>query len=92
MDDFFTESYPDPDDLETAANRAGEIRRFLKDILETDVATTGPDVVLEELFPLAAEADYPIAVVNEAGKFVGEIQISSIFENMIQEKVEETNE
>ncbi len=66
--------------------------KSLKDILETDVATTNPDVVLEELFPLAAEADYPIAVVNEEGKFVGEIQISSIFENMIQEKVEETNE
>ena len=64
---------------------------YLKDALETDVATTDPDVVLEELFPIAAEADYPIAVVDEAGKFIGEIQISSIFENMIQEKVEDNN-
>jgi glycine betaine/proline transport system ATP-binding protein len=63
----------------------------LKDVLETDIATTNPDVVLEELFPTAAAADYPIAVIDEAGKFIGEIQISSIFENMIQEKVEVTN-
>jgi glycine betaine/proline transport system ATP-binding protein len=59
---------------------------YLKDALETDIATTEPDVVLEELFPMAASADYPIAIVNEAGKFIGEIQISSIFENMIQDK------
>jgi glycine betaine/proline transport system ATP-binding protein len=64
---------------------------YLKDAMETDIATTGPDVVLEELFPLAAEADYPIAVIDEVGKFIGEIQISSIFENMIQEKTEGNN-
>jgi glycine betaine/proline transport system ATP-binding protein len=64
---------------------------YLKDALETDIATTDPDVVLEELFPMAAAADYPIAVIDEAGKFIGEIQISSIFENMIQEKVEDAN-
>jgi len=64
---------------------------YLKDALETDIATTDPDVVLEELFPMAAAADYPIAVINETGKFIGEIQISSIFENMIQEKVEDAN-
>jgi len=63
----------------------------LKEALEEETATTDPDVVLEELFPMAASADYPIAVVEEGGKFVGEIQVSSIFENMIQEKVEDTN-
>jgi glycine betaine/proline transport system ATP-binding protein len=64
---------------------------YLKDAMETDIATTDPDVVLEELFPMAAEADYPIAVIDEVGKFIGEIQISSIFENMIQEKTEGNN-
>jgi glycine betaine/proline transport system ATP-binding protein len=64
---------------------------YLKDAMETDIATTDPDVVLEALFPMAAEADYPIAVVDEVGKFIGEIQISSIFENMIQEKTEGNN-
>jgi glycine betaine/proline transport system ATP-binding protein len=59
---------------------------YLKEVLETDIATTGPDVLLEELFPIAASADYPIAVVDAVGKFIGEIRISSIFENMIQDK------
>ncbi len=57
---------------------------FPEDAFEPDPPTTAPDVILEDLFPIAAEADYPIAVVDENGKFMGEIQISSIFENMIQ--------
>jgi len=60
----------------------------LKEALESDPATTSPEAVLEDLFPIAAEADYPIAVVNEQGRFLGEVQISSIFENMVQDKGE----
>lgn len=59
---------------------------FPEEAFEPDQLTTNPDALLEELFPIAAEADYPIAVVDEEGKFMGEIQISSIFENMIQDK------
>ena len=58
----------------------------LREALEPDPATTDPEVVLEDLFPIAAEADYPIAVVNDQGRFLGEVQISSIFENMVQDK------
>ena len=58
----------------------------LKDALEPSPPTTDPEVVLEDLFPIAAEADYPIAVVNEQGRFLGEVQISSIFENIVQDK------
>jgi glycine betaine/proline transport system ATP-binding protein len=65
---------------------------YLKDALEKDIATTNPEAVLEDLFPVAASADYPIAVVDETGKFIGEIQISSIFENMIQEKTGGNND
>jgi glycine betaine/proline transport system ATP-binding protein len=64
----------------------------IREALEPDPATTDPEVVLEDLFPIAAEADYPIAVVNNQGKFLGEVQISSIFENMIQDKGEGTDE
>lgn len=64
----------------------------LKEALEPSPPTTDPEVVLEDLFPLAAEADYPIAVVDDQGRFMGEIQISSIFENMIQNKGAETDE
>jgi len=60
----------------------------LKEALEPDPATTSPEEVLEDIFPIAAEADYPIAVVNEQGRFLGEVQISSIFENMVQDKGE----
>ncbi len=58
----------------------------LKEAFTPDPPTTNPVTILEDLFPIAAEADYPIAVVDEDGKFMGEIQISSIFENMIQSK------
>jgi glycine betaine/proline transport system ATP-binding protein len=58
----------------------------LKEALEPDPPIADPDTVLEDLFPLAAESDYPIAVVGEDGRFMGEIQTSSIFENMIQDK------
>ena len=64
----------------------------VKDALEPDPPITNPDAVLEDLFPLAAEADYPIAVVGDDGRFKGEIQISSIFENMIQDKGDGTDE
>jgi len=64
----------------------------VKDALEPDPPTTNPETILEDLFPIAAEADYPIAVVDDNGRFVGEIQISSIFENMIQDKGDGTDE
>jgi glycine betaine/proline transport system ATP-binding protein len=63
----------------------------VKDAFEPDPSITNPEAVLEDLFPLAAEADYPIAVVDN-GRFMGEIQISSIFENMIQDKGDGTDE
>ena len=58
----------------------------LKDSFEPDPAVASPDTVLEDLFPVAAEAEYPIAVIDDEGRFVGEVQISAIFENMIQDK------
>jgi len=64
----------------------------VKDALEPDPPITNPDAVLEDLFPIAAEADYPIAVVDDNGRFMGEIQIGSIFENMIQDKGDGTDE
>ncbi|MEA1971283.1 MAG: glycine betaine/L-proline ABC transporter ATP-binding protein [Thermodesulfobacteriota bacterium] len=65
---------------------------FPEEAFEPNPPITNPDAILEDLFPLAAEADYPIAVVDEDGKFMGEIQISSIFENMTQDKEADANE
>jgi CBS-domain-containing membrane protein len=41
---------------------------------------------LEDLFPLAASARYSIPVVDDEGKFMGEIHTSTILISMIQEK------
>ena len=59
---------------------------FPEDAFEPESPTTAPEAILEDLFPIAAEADYPIAVVDEDGRFMGEVQISSIFESMTQDK------
>jgi len=46
---------------------------------------------LEELFPLAASTGYPIAVVDENGKFMGEIHNTTILLSMIQGTETEAN-
>ncbi len=56
----------------------------LSEVMDHAPVTTSPETILEDLFPLAAGAEYPIAVVDENNRFLGEIQISSIFENLIQ--------
>jgi len=62
----------------------------LKEALEPDLLTCTMDTVMEDLFPLAASTQYPIAVVDENGKFVGEIHTTTILVSMIQEKDTET--
>ena len=64
----------------------------VRDALDPDPPMADPEAVLEDLFPLAAESDYPIAVVDQDGRFMGEVQTSSIFENMIQDKGEGADE
>ena len=61
---------------------------FLQNALEPDLLTCTDDTVIEDLFPLAASTMYPIAVVDDNGKFIGEIHSSTILVSMIQEKTE----
>ena len=56
----------------------------LRDALEPDLLTCTPETVVEDLFPLAASASYPIPVVDDKVKFVGEIHIGTILSCMIQ--------
>jgi glycine betaine/proline transport system ATP-binding protein len=49
--------------------RAG--RTDLADILATDAATIGPDVVVSELLETAVESDLPLAVVDEKRRLLG---------------------
>ncbi len=61
----------------------------LREALEPDLPTCTVDMVVEDLFPLAASTGYPIPVVDDTGKFVGEIHYSTILVSMIQEKATE---
>ena len=58
----------------------------LKEALEPDLPTCTADTVIEELFALAVSTMHPIPVVDETGRFMGEIYNSSIMISMIQEK------
>lgn len=58
----------------------------LTEALEPDISTCTSDTVVEDLLPLAASTEYPIPVVDEKGKFVGEINTGTILVSMIQEK------
>ncbi len=58
----------------------------LTEALEPDLSTCTSDMVVEDLLPLAASTEYPIPVVDETEKFLGEINIGAILFSMIQEK------
>ncbi|MBA7506649.1 Glycine betaine/carnitine transport ATP-binding protein GbuA [subsurface metagenome] len=58
----------------------------LIEALEPDLSTCTSDMVVEDLLPLAASTEYPIPVVDEKEKFVGEVNIGTILVSMIQEK------
>jgi len=56
----------------------------LRDALEPDLLTCTSETVVEDLFPLAVSTSYPIPVVDDKGRFMGEIHISTILSCMIQ--------
>ena len=65
----------------------------LKEAVEPDLPAGTPEMVLEDLFPLAVSTRYPIPIVDEKDKFLGEIHTSAILINMIQETaIEEITE
>ena len=64
----------------------------LKEALEPDLPICTADTVIEELFPLTVSTMHPIPVVDEAGRFMGEIYNSTIIISMIQEKETEEEE
>lgn len=60
----------------------------LTEVLEPDLITCTPDMLMEDLFPLTVSTEYSIPVVDEEGKFMGEIHTSTILLSMIQEQEE----
>jgi glycine betaine/proline transport system ATP-binding protein len=67
-------------------------RENLADTLDKDVITCDADTLMEELFALAASSPYPIAVVDEDRKLIGEVFDQSIFIGLVQEKAETETE
>ena len=48
------------------------------------LATTSPDTFIEEIIPLAAQTERYIAVVDDEGRLLGEIQRRALLEGMVE--------
>lgn len=53
-----------------------------------DYPTSDPDQVIEDIIPMAVENQYPIPVVDETGRFLGEITSRTILRHLITKKEE----
>ena len=58
--------------------------KSLRDALESDLITCTDDTVMEDLFPLVASTGFPIPVVDDSGKFLGELCTTDILVSMVQ--------
>jgi glycine betaine/proline transport system ATP-binding protein len=61
-------------------------------VLEPDIATCTSDMLLEDLFAFAVATKYPIPVIDENGKLIGEIDNETILSSMVQYKEIEAGE
>ncbi|MGD2126182.1 MAG: glycine betaine/L-proline ABC transporter ATP-binding protein [Desulfobacteraceae bacterium] len=57
----------------------------LKEGLITGLPTCTPEMIIEELFPLATSTKFPIAVLDGKARFMGDIRNRRIIESMIQD-------
>ena len=48
-----------------------------------DAETTSPDAYIEEIIPMAAETEHPIAVLDEDGRLVGEVHRGALLTGMV---------
>ena len=46
------------------------------------VMTASPDAYIEEIIPMAAQTEHPIAVVDEQGRLLGEIHRGALLTGM----------
>ncbi len=72
------------DDVVKAANE----KKFLKDIMITDVPTVSPDTPIRDSIPMIAESNFPLAVINENQKLMGVIVRGSILGSLIMKEDE----
>ena len=50
--------------------------------------TADPDAYIEDLIPMAAQTEHPIAVVNEEGRLLGEVHRGALLTGMSDEATE----
>ena len=65
------------------AIRAVQEKRSIQEVLERDVPTTTPDVMVSDIMPIAAETPYPIAVVDQDGQLQGIVTKASVLSSLV---------
>ncbi len=66
------------------ALRAGKENLKLFDVINKDVMTTSENTLLSEILPMAAEAKYPIAVLNGGGVLKGIVTKASVLSSLAE--------
>ena len=67
---------------EQARDQASQGKGSLDGAPITPAVTTNPDTYIEEIIPIAAQSEYPIAVVGDNGSLVGEIRRGALLAGM----------
>jgi glycine betaine/proline transport system ATP-binding protein len=66
-----------------------EKKENLEEILETDIYTTYATTAIADLLPIALRTRYPIAVVDEEGKFKGIVDRAAIINEVSEDTDDE---
>lgn len=73
-------------------DHAGKLARqkveSLREVVLADVMTVGPDAYIEELIPMAASTEHPIAVIDDDGRLLGEVHRGALLTGMSDEATE----
>lgn len=65
------------------AIKANKENQTIADVLIRDIMTTTPDTLLNDVLPMAAEAKFPIAVIDEEGAIKGIITKAQVLSSII---------
>ncbi len=69
--------------LDDAAKALRRGDTTLRDVVDAECPRVSPDTLVEDLVPLAAEHDRPIAVVDERGRLLGEIHRAAVLTSIV---------
>ena len=67
------------DDLMKAINE----KKTVEEVMRTDYKVVNKDVYVKEIISIALETKYPIAVLNDAGQFIGRIQRGTLLKALV---------